>query len=90
MPHTEKDKKRLLARISKIRGQVSGLEKLLDNEHKCLDVLQQISAIRGAVNGLMKEVIKEHIVEHIVCEEDLTKRETEMEEVLKILHSYMK
>ena len=63
---------------------------MLDEEHECQEVLQQIAAIRGAVNGLMREVIKGHLLEHLVLEEDKQQRETDMEIVLKVLDSYIK
>ncbi|HHX8657488.1 Ni(II)/Co(II)-binding transcriptional repressor RcnR [Vibrio chemaguriensis] len=90
MSHTTRDQKKLSTRVSKIQGQVNGLKKMLEEEHECQDVLQQIAAIRGAVNGLMKEVIKGHLLEHVVLEEELEKREADMEVVLKVLDSYIK
>lgn len=90
MSHTTRDQKKLNTRVSKIQGQVNGLKKMLEEEHECQDVLQQIAAIRGAVNGLMKEVIKGHLIEHVVLEDELEKREADMEVVLKVLDSYIK
>lgn len=90
MSHTTTDQKKLNTRVSKIQGQVNGLKKMLEEEHECQDVLQQIAAIRGALNGLMKEVIKGHLIEHVVLEEELEKREADMEVVLKVLDSYIK
>lgn len=90
MSHTTRDQKKIIARVSKIQGQTNGLKKMLENEHECQDVLQQIAAIRGAVNGLMREVIKEHLIEHVVLEDDLAKREADLEVILKILDSYIK
>ncbi|WMC11482.1 Ni(II)/Co(II)-binding transcriptional repressor RcnR [Oceanimonas pelagia] len=90
MSHTLREQKKLNARVSKIQGQVNGLQKMLLEDHECQQVLQQIAAIRGAVNGLMREVIKGHLAEHLVLEEDLSKREADMDVVLKILDSYMK
>ncbi|MGY5738217.1 Ni(II)/Co(II)-binding transcriptional repressor RcnR [Vibrio antiquarius] len=90
MSHTTRDQKKLNTRVSKIQGQVNGLKKMLEEEHECQDVLQQIAAVRGAVNGLMREVIKGHLLEHVVLEEELEKREADMEVVLKVLDSYIK
>ncbi|HHF2939058.1 TPA: Ni(II)/Co(II)-binding transcriptional repressor RcnR [Vibrio diabolicus] len=90
MSRTTRDQKKLNTRVSKIQGQVNDLKKMLEEEHECQDVLQQIAAIRGAVNGLMKEVIKGHLIEHVVLEEELEKREADMEVVLKVLDSYIK
>lgn len=90
MSHTVRDQKKLNIRVSKIQGQVNGLKKMLEEEHECQDVLQQIAAIRGAVNGLMREVIKGHLLEHLVLEEHKEQREADMEIVLKVLDSYIK
>ncbi|HGS4506709.1 Ni(II)/Co(II)-binding transcriptional repressor RcnR [Vibrio cholerae] len=90
MSHTTRDQKKLKTRVSKIQGQINGLKKMLEEEHECHDVLQQIAAIRGAVNGLMREVIKGHLLEHVVLEEDKEQRKADMEIVLKVLDSYIK
>jgi len=88
--HTIRDKKKLKARTNKIEGQVVALKKMLDEPHECTAILQQIAAIRGAVNGLLREVIKGHITEHIVHESEESKREEDLDIVLKVLDSYMK
>ncbi|EKA5637926.1 transcriptional repressor RcnR to maintain nickel and cobalt homeostasis [Vibrio cidicii] len=90
MSHTTRDQKKLNTRVSKIQGQVNGLKKMLEEEHECHDVLQQIAAIRGAVNGLMREVIKGHLLEHVVLEEEREQRQADLEVVLKVLDSYIK
>jgi DNA-binding FrmR family transcriptional regulator len=65
MGHTVREKAKLLARVKRVRGQVEGLERSLEAEKGCNEVLQQIVAIRGAVNALMAEVIDDHIRTHI-------------------------
>ena len=57
MAHTSKDKKQLLTRVRRIKGQASAIESSLDKGADCSSVLQQIAAIRGAVNGLMFQAI---------------------------------
>ncbi|MFV0549293.1 MAG: Ni(II)/Co(II)-binding transcriptional repressor RcnR [Limnobaculum xujianqingii] len=90
MSHTIRDKDKLKARASKIQGQVTALKNMLDRDHECADVLQQIAAIRGAVNGLMREVIKGHLTEHVVHQDDVTQRENDLDVVLKVLTTYIK
>ncbi|MCC4591121.1 metal/formaldehyde-sensitive transcriptional repressor [Xanthomonas sacchari] len=63
MPHTPHEKKRVLARIRRLRGQTEALERALEEGTECAAVLQQIAAIRGAVNGLMSEVMEAHVRE---------------------------
>ena len=58
MPHTIKEKKQLLTRVRRIKGQADALEKALEQGTDCSAVLQQSAAIRGAGNGLMAEVLE--------------------------------
>lgn len=91
MPHTKKDKKKLLARIRRIRGQAEALEKALETGTKCSGILQQIAAIRGAVSGLMTEVLEGHIREHLVSGElSEEQRKVDVEQVIAVLRSYIR
>ena len=90
MTHTIRDKTKLLARVRRIRGQATALEKMLENESGHAEVLQQIAAIRGAVNGLLGAVIEGHLTEHVVNEPDQHQRERDLETVLQTLKSYLK
>ncbi len=65
MEHTRRDKGRLLSRVRRMQGQVKALERLLQDERECTDVLQQIAAVRGAAPGLMADVLEEHLHEHL-------------------------
>jgi DNA-binding FrmR family transcriptional regulator len=66
MAHTVRDKKRLLNRVRRIRGQIDAIAKALEEEQDCSDLLRTIAACRGAINGLMGEVIEGHIRFHVV------------------------
>ena len=48
MSHTIANKEKLLLRVKKIKGQLSSLEKALEDEKECFKILQQISAALGA------------------------------------------
>jgi DNA-binding FrmR family transcriptional regulator len=45
MAHTIRDKKKLLNRVRRLKGQIEGVERRLENETECADVLQQIAAV---------------------------------------------
>jgi DNA-binding FrmR family transcriptional regulator len=66
MSHTIKEKAKLLARIRRIKGQVEAVERALEAEQECGDVLQLVASVRGAINGLTVELIEDHIVNHVV------------------------
>src|SRR3546814_11179486 len=65
MGHLVREKNKLLGRVRRIRGQVEAVERSLESEKGCAEVLQQIAAVRGAITGLMAEVIEGHIQEHV-------------------------
>ena len=66
MAHTTKDKERLLNRVRRIKGQMNGIEKALQDNEDCSRVLQTIAACRGAINGLMAEVLEGHVRFHVI------------------------
>lgn len=55
----------LIARVRRISGQVSALERALVGGQPCATVLHLVAAVRGAVNGLLDEVIAEHLEAHV-------------------------
>ena len=63
MPHSPEEKKRVVARLRRIRGQAEALERAVEAEAECSALLQQIAALRGAANGLMAEVLESHLRE---------------------------
>jgi DNA-binding FrmR family transcriptional regulator len=92
MPHTIKKKTKLLARVGRIRGQVEALERALEGEKDCAEVLQQIAAVRGAINGLMAEVVEDHIYMHI-ADPSITndaERRKGADELIDVIRAYLK
>ena len=91
MSHTVHDKKKLLARVRRIKGQTGALEIALEQETDCAAILQQIAAIRGAVNGLMAEVLEGHLRDHLGAEDrTAAQRHEDLEQVMGVLRSYLK
>jgi DNA-binding FrmR family transcriptional regulator len=66
MAHTTKDKKKLLSRIRRIKGQTEAIERALEGEVECDEILQLVSSCRGALNGLMAELIEGHLRFHVL------------------------
>ena len=66
MAHTIREKTKLLKRVRPICGQVEAVERALEEEIGCADVLHLVAAVRGAINGLMAEVVEDHIRFHVV------------------------
>lgn len=66
MAHTTEEKKKLMNRVRRIRGQVEGIQRSMEQEAECSEVLHNISACRGAMDSLMAEVIEGHIRFHVL------------------------
>jgi DNA-binding FrmR family transcriptional regulator len=87
MSHTIRDKQKLLNRVRRIRGQVEAIERALEAEVGCADVMQQITSCRGAINGLLGVVVEDHIKTHF----GETPASAEASgHLLDIVHSYFK
>jgi FrmR/RcnR family transcriptional regulator, repressor of frmRAB operon len=66
MSHTIRDRKKLLNRIRRIRGQAEGIERALDEGKDPFVVLQTVAACRGALSSLMAEIVEGHIRFHVL------------------------
>ena len=67
MLHTQHDRRKLLARITRIQGQSTAVANLLEEDRTdCAAVLQTIAATRGALNSIMAEVMAGHIRGHVI------------------------
>jgi len=92
MSHTTRNKDKLLARVRRIRGQVDAIERALEAEKECGEVLHLIAATRGATTGLMAEVVEDHVREHLV---DAAKypgalNNDAVEQLLEVVRTYLK
>ena len=91
MTHTVREKSKLLARVRRIRGQVEAIERAVEAEVGCADVLQVIASVRGAMNGLMAEVIEDHIRCHVTAPLLAPKQRDEgAEHLIEVVHAYLK
>lgn len=92
MSHTVREKTKLLARVRRIRGQVEAVERALESEIGCADVLQLVASIRGAVNGLTVELVEDHIRLHVVdpAHEPDSDRAKGAEELIDVVRAYLK
>ncbi len=90
MAHVIANKDKILMRIKKIKGQLSGIEKAVEDEKDCFKVLQQISASRGAIQSLMNELLNDHIKEHLGNHVSEEQRTQEIENVTNLLKTYLK
>lgn len=65
MSHTIHQKPKLIARVRRLKGQIEAIERALEAEAPCGQVLNLVASVRGAIGGLTAELIEDHIREHI-------------------------
>jgi len=92
MAHTIREKAKLLNRVRRVRGQIEAVERALESEKGCTDVLHLIVAARGAMNSLMAEVIEDHIRMHVIdpARERDSARARGAEELIDVVQAYLK
>ncbi|WP_417289174.1 metal-sensitive transcriptional regulator [Corynebacterium variabile] len=55
------EKKRYLARLKRIEGQVRGVHRMVDEDEYCIDVLTQITAVQSALKGVALALLDDHM-----------------------------
>jgi DNA-binding FrmR family transcriptional regulator len=92
MVHTVADKQKLLNRVRRLRGQIDALERGLDAEAGCTEIMRLCTAARGAINGIMAEVVEDHILMHMMDENRQPSRgEVQAaDELVDVLRSYIR
>jgi FrmR/RcnR family transcriptional regulator, repressor of frmRAB operon len=92
MPHTIREKTKLLNRVRRIRGQIEAVERALVEEKGCTEVLHIVVATRGAINSLVAEIIEDHIRMHVTdpARERDSARARGAEELIGVVQSYLK
>lgn len=58
---SEKERKELMNRLKRIEGQVRGIQKMLENNAYCTDVMIQVSAVNSALNSFNKLLLENHL-----------------------------
>ncbi|MCI6207504.1 MAG: metal-sensitive transcriptional regulator [Corynebacterium glucuronolyticum] len=55
------DKDRYLARLKRIEGQVRGIQRMIDEDKYCIDILTQVSAVNSALKGVGLQLLDDHM-----------------------------
>jgi FrmR/RcnR family transcriptional regulator, repressor of frmRAB operon len=89
---TTREKTKMIHRARRIRGQVEAIERALEQEMNCSDMLRLIASARGAINGLMAEVLEDYIRTEVV--DPLQQRDAAhalaAEELIEVVQCYLK
>jgi DNA-binding FrmR family transcriptional regulator len=92
MSHVVHEKQKLLNRVRRLRGQVDAIERALESEDSCTQIMRLLTAARGAMNGMMAEVVEDHIQMHMMAA-NRKPAQNEIEaadELVDVLRSYIR
>jgi CsoR family transcriptional regulator, copper-sensing transcriptional repressor len=59
-------RKKLLTRVKRIAGQVNGVQRMLEEDRYCVDILHQIAAVRSALDSFGVELLTRHLESCVV------------------------
>lgn len=89
-PRSEEEKEKMLKRLRRIEGQVRGIQKMIEEDRYCVDILIQISAIESALKQVGFSVTERHM-NH--CVSDAIKKgegAESIDELMKVLRQFGK
>jgi DNA-binding FrmR family transcriptional regulator len=85
------DKKALIRRLHRIEGQVRGIERMVEEDRYCIDVLTQIAAVNTALESLAFKILDDHVnhcVARALASGDPAEAETKSKELLEAVHRF--
>ena len=83
-----KAKTSALRRLKRIEGQVRGLGRMVEMDRYCIDIVTQISAVRGALGAVEEEILSEHVancVEHVIASGNKSEQRRKVAELMDVL-----
>jgi CsoR family transcriptional regulator, copper-sensing transcriptional repressor len=86
-----KDKDALVRRLHRIEGQVRGIERMLEEDRYCIDVLTQISAVTTALESVAFRILDDHVnhcVAGALASGDPEEAEAKSRELLEAVHRF--
>ena len=87
--HAHKNKAALIVRLRKIRGQIQAIEKMVETDTDCPEVLMQVVSVRRAFKSFGDEIVRSHLHECIEHAETQTESRKKMREFLIVLERYV-
>lgn len=71
-------------RLRRIEGQVRGLQRMVDEEKYCVDIITQTSAVRNALKSVEDALLEKHLAACVVTQVKSGKEKKAVEEILKV------
>jgi len=87
----EQSKGKVLGRLRRIEGQVQGIQRMVEEDKYCVDILLQLTAVQGAVEQVQKLILGQHIescVTDAIRSGNSRDRQKKMDELLEVFSRF--
>lgn len=84
MHGVHKDNKKIVSRIKRIMGQLEGVEKMIQADKYCIDIITQTSAIKSAISSLEDEMLQGHLAHCLTKDTNKSRIKEMQEEIIKV------
>lgn len=88
---SDNEKSKLANRLRRIAGQVSGIQRMIDEDEYCIDVLMQIAAANGALSKVGQIILESHLqscVTNAMRDGNAKERQKKLDELIKVFSKY--
>lgn len=80
------EKKDILNRLKRAEGQLRGIQKMIEDEQECIDIVTQLTAVRSSINRTMGLVISNQITRALQDPNlDLAQQEEKLQQALELI-----
>ncbi|MCR4434394.1 MAG: metal-sensitive transcriptional regulator [Clostridiales bacterium] len=86
----KENKENILKRLKRIEGQVKGIEKMIENDKNCVDILTQVAAVRAAINKVGGIILEDYSMACIKDIIDAENKEQALQDLTKTIQSFLK
>ncbi|HPD98933.1 MAG TPA: metal-sensitive transcriptional regulator, partial [Candidatus Saccharibacteria bacterium] len=80
----KENKSQAVRRLKLIEGQLRGLQKMVEEDKYCIDIITQASAIKAALSGVEDLLLENHLTTHVLEQVKNGEEEKATEEILKV------
>ena len=86
----ESMKQDILSRLKNVKGHIAGIEKMIESEQSCSNVLMQLSAVRASIEKIGLHILENNAIE-CLCEQEASPAEKErLQKVVKQMLTFLK
>ena len=90
IPRTDDEKDKVLKRLKRIEGQVRGIQKMVEEDRYCVDILIQISAIQSALKNVGYSVTERHMKHCVTDAVEKGGGSESIDELMSVLKQFSK